>query len=980
MLIEVLLALSAAVQLGAAGFAFWLVRVSGHRRGWVVIAIALLLMALRRVFALAHVLSGGPPPASVEMAAEAAALGASTLLLVGVAILTPAIAGSRRAGAAIRESERHFRTLIENSLDLVVVLDQDALVRYVGPSVARVLGRDPEKILGTDALAGVHPDDRERVREFFSGRVRRPGVAPPIEFRFRHKDGSWRHLEAVANNLLGDPALSAIVVNARDVTERQQAVVARARAEARLERVIANAPVVFFGLDAQGTFTLSEGRGLATLGLVPGEVVGRSVFDVYRGFPDVCALMRRVLAGEQIHDLVPVGDVVFDVWCAPVPGEGGQPAGALGVATDVTDRERAWHALQESESVYRTLIEQSSDAIYVLQDDRFVLVNRAWEALFGYSRVEALAPDFDFTKIITPASLAMVGERARRRAAGQPVPSPYEMDARARDGRVVNLEVTVADIVWRGRPAVQGIYHDVTERRRAEEALRRSEADYRTLVEHAAYGIYRSTPDGQFLAVNSALVRMLGYGSERELLSTDLPRDIYADPSQRLRLMDQYRDADLFEGVEAQWKRKDGTPVLVRLSGRPVRRSGGEIECYEMIVEDVTDRKALEEQLRQAQKMEAIGQLASGIAHDFNNILTVILANADIIERGMPADRPELTEDLGDLRRAARRGSDMVRKLLGYSRRGMLSVHPVNLSDSIAGLLPMLRRLIPEHIEIRFEARTAEAIVRADEGAIEQILLNLATNARDAMPEGGMLELEVGRDLVGPRDVPLADWGAAGEFVVVSVKDTGHGMDAATRQRLFEPFFTTKPPGVGTGLGMAMVYGLVKQLGGFIDVHSAPGKGTQVVLYLPVGESSDTMSDRLPPPVPADRAGTETILLVEDEPAIRRSAKRLLERNGYTVLVAGDGDEALKMFADQESRIDLVISDVVMPKVGGPQLYETLKQRKEGLRFLFTSGYTRRDVRESGAIDPRVPFVQKPWDVDEFLHRVRVVLDEKGKR
>ena len=353
----------------------------------------------------------------------------------------------------------------------------------------------------------------------------------------------------------------------------------------------------------------------------------------------------------------------------------------------------------------------------------------------------------------------------------------------------------------------------------------------------------------------------------------------------------------------------------------------------------------------------------------------MILANADMIERGLQPQQVEMGEDLSDLRRAAQRGSDMVRKLLGYSRRGMIALRPLQITTVVADLLPTLRRVLPESIDVRFIPRAPDAVVSADEGALEQILFNLVTNARDAMPDGGVLRIEVQRVVVDGEHKALAGWGApGGEYALVCVGDTGHGMDEATKERIFDPFFTTKPPGLGTGLGMAMIYGLVKQQDGFIEIESRVGEGTTVDLYFPLVKDGvhDETLDAVT--VPASE-GTETILLVEDEAAIRRAAKRLLEKKGYTVLLANDGVEALDIFNRHESDIDLVISDVVMPRLGGRQLYETLKRQDQSTRFLFTSGYTARDMRDTDSLDPGWPFLQKPWDVDELLRRVREVLD-----
>jgi two-component system cell cycle sensor histidine kinase/response regulator CckA len=508
-----------------------------------------------------------------------------------------------------------------------------------------------------------------------------------------------------------------------------------------------------------------------------------------------------------------------------------------------------------------------------------------------------------------------------------------------------------------------------------------AEESYRSLTEGALYGIYRSTIDGRFLTVNPALVTMLGFGSSSELLAVDMARDIYAHPSERAKLVEKYRDRQKIEGVEVEWRRRDGSPVTVRLSGRPVKNSCGAVEYFEMIVEDVTERRALEAQLRQSQKMEAVGQLTGGIAHDFNNILTVILANADMLAAELPAERVDLKAVLQETRTAAQRGSDLVKKLLGFSRRGKLELQPTDLAQLVANLSGVLRRVLPENVEVIMLTNPPLDPAMADPGAIEQILLNLATNARDAMPEGGRLTIEVRSDWLDGGYHATHPWVEPGRYVSISVTDTGIGMDERTKERVFEPFFTTKPVGRGTGLGMAMIYGTVKQHQGHIHLYSEVGKGTTVKVYLPVAGSAAPVAA----PTSASEApvgGSETILVVEDDVSIRRATRRALESHGYNVLSAADGEEALEQVRQRgPAAIDLIITDLVMPKLGGRQLYEALLAADIRTNVMFASGYSQRDVQECAAIEADVPFLHKPWTLSELLCRVRDAIQSgKGQR
>jgi PAS domain S-box-containing protein len=391
-----------------------------------------------------------------------------------------------------------------------------------------------------------------------------------------------------------------------------------------------------------------------------------------------------------------------------------------------------------------------------------------------------------------------------------------------------------------------------------------------------------------------------------------------------------------------------------------------------LLIHDLTERRGLELQLRQAQKMEAVGQLTGGIAHDLNNILTVVLADADLIAQELPEFQGDVRDDLDDLRAAARRGASMIRKLLSFSRSANLTPVTGDLGELVRGVVPTLRRLVPESIEIT-SSDCGAGFVRVDQGALEQIILNLGTNARDAMKNGGRLTIETGRTVLEPT--PHRSWLVSGTYAYLTVTDTGSGMDEKTQAKVFEPFFTTKPPSEGTGLGLAMIYGLVKQHEGFVVVDSKPGVGTSVSIYLPPAPEGPRARVASLLDQDEDVRGKETILLVEDEEALRRAGSRILEKLGYTVLGAPNGQRALEILEEQGERIDLVISDLIMPKVGGRALYETARVRRKDIKFLFTSGYAAVGGGEGTPL-PDVPFIQKPWTYDELSRKVKEVLSQ----
>jgi len=515
---------------------------------------------------------------------------------------------------------------------------------------------------------------------------------------------------------------------------------------------------------------------------------------------------------------------------------------------------------------------------------------------------------------------------------------------------------------------------DITDRKRAEEELQRSETRYRAIVENATYGIFRTDLDDRFVSVNPALVKMLGYDSEKEVLALD-PTDVYADPEERSWVTEQYRGKERIESITAHWKRKDGTPITVRLNGRRLRTDKGEVTGTEIFAEDITQQRQLEEQVFHTQKIEAVGQLTGGIAHDFNNLLTVILASASMIDAALSEDRHGLENDLRDLQAAARRGSALVKRLLSFSRKAMLSPQPLDLGQAARSFMRTMKRLLPETIEVEVIGDRNLPLVSADPNAVEQIISNLVNNARDAMPYGGRLRVAIRVELLDEAHRAVSGWGDPGEYVCLTVTDTGVGMDQATLTKVFEPFFTTKEQGLGTGLGMSTVYGLIKQHKGFVDVASEVGRGTAVKVYFrPTSSvSAPFTSDKeaVEPP-----GGNETILVVEDEASIRRAAKRVLERFGYEVLLAADGDEALKTLDSRADTIALVVSDAVMPRMSGLELYQAMKLAGFSSKFMFMSGYSARDVLANVDSDVELPFLQKPWTPNELLSLVRDVLDE----
>jgi PAS domain S-box-containing protein len=511
------------------------------------------------------------------------------------------------------------------------------------------------------------------------------------------------------------------------------------------------------------------------------------------------------------------------------------------------------------------------------------------------------------------------------------------------------------------------------ERKRSEEALQRSESRYRSLVQSAVVGIFRTTRDWRFLEVNPALAAMLGYSSAAEFILCSVQQDVFVEQTAKAEVQTGFVRRGKFESVETRWRRKDGSVITVRLSGRGVRDEREGTEVFEVIAEDVTERKALEDQLRQAQKMEAVGNLAGGVAHDFNNLLTVITGYSQIL-MDQHGHNAQATHSIEQIFRAADRATSLTRQLLAFSRRQMLQPKVVNLNTLIRNLEKMLDPLLGGRIQILVRTSPDLGMVRADAGQLEHIVMNLAVNARDAMPRGGTLTVQTANADLGDQFVRTHPGASAGRYVLLSVADTGSGMNAHTLAHLFEPFFTTKEPGKGTGLGLSMVYGIVKQSGGYISVESESGHGTTFRIYLPrVNEAEEPQAAEVVSL--RRRRGSGTILLVEDEDAVRSLVETILTADGYKILVANSPAHATEICRTYNAEIDVLLTDVVMPEVSGPELAGLLLALRPALKVVYMSGYAGEYLDEEGVSAEGVALIQKPFSAAALEEKIRQILN-----
>jgi len=502
-----------------------------------------------------------------------------------------------------------------------------------------------------------------------------------------------------------------------------------------------------------------------------------------------------------------------------------------------------------------------------------------------------------------------------------------------------------------------------------------SERLYRSTFDAAPVGIVHVGLDGRWLRVNQRLCDLLGYSHEelqgptvQELIqSEEVPGE--AESLRRMAAGTLHRHVV----DEKRYRRRDGSFVWARVNMSVHRDADGQSQHFISVIEDITEWRTLEAQVRQANKMDAVGQLASGVAHDFNNLLTVILGFAELISSDA-AMAEKHARDLGEIIKAAQRATGLTKQLLAFSRQQVLHSAPLDVNGLITEMTAMLGRLIGEDIEVTLSLAPNLPLAFADRGQLEQVVMNLMVNARDAMPGGGSVTIET-------TDVDLENSSfheeavMQGHYVMLAISDTGSGMTRETQRRLFDPFFTTKDTGKGTGLGLSTTYGIVKQSKGYIWVYSELGRGTTFKVYLPCSNLDVSFKAAGPAATAPLKSASETVLLVEDEAGVRRLSKRILDNAGYQVLEAVNGDDAERVFTQHADSIDLVVTDVIMPGCGGPELLGRLRAQTPGLRVLYMSGYTEQSAAHKVGLDRRLPFVQKPFTAAHFLRQVRETLD-----
>ncbi len=897
----------------------------------------------------------------------------------------------KRAQNALQAEEERYRSLISRIQAAIVVHDRESRVVASNPKAQELLGLTSEQMDGVPSLDPLWkitdengdpltPDQypvsrtlqtRKPVKDLICGLVT-PG-----------RDELTWVLTSTDPVFDGAGEILQVIVTFMDITAHVRAETALKESESRFRGVVEASPDPIVLYDLNGDFLSVNQKASEIVGFsCPDEFLEHvgNIADVLdegqrdQAFANFSLTMRSGISSKNEYTIRRVDGTSFpaEVSSAVVRKADGEPLGFISIVRDLSARKEAEAKLRESEERYRDLFDNSADLIYTHDlNGAYTSVNKAVERLLGYVPEEFL--NLTYRDVVDPGFRGVTEHNLRLKSEdGLERTEPYEVLAVKKSGEPVWLEVNSRAMYQHGRcVGIHGTARDITDRKRAEEQLKRLFA----AVEQADETIMVTDSEGVIQYVNPAFEKTSGY-RRREAIGkiARMPQPTKQDPNMHDNLWATIRSGETWRG-RFNNRRKDGTLYEETATISPIRNHNGTIIDFVAVKRDVTMESTLQKQLVQAQKMEAIGTLAGGVAHDFNNLLMVILGYADLLIQLKQPDDPDC-EKLAAVRAAARDGSDLVKRILTFSRQVESKVRPIDLNEEIRRIEKLLLRTLPKMIDIQLSLSEDVNTINADPAQIEQAVLNLAVNAHHAMPDGGKLVIETANVFLSNEYCATHMEAEPGEYVLLSISDTGVGIAPEILDRVFDPFFTTKENGQGTGLGLSMVHGIVAQHGGYVMCYSEPNIGTTFKLYFPPAVTASPF--HAAPTSAAPAFGSETILLVDDDVRIRELAAEMLVLAGYDVVAAANGQEALDIYKDRGSAISLIILDLIMPGMSGSQCLKALLEMDPNVNVLISSGYSAdgpiRELTGAGAKG----FISKPYDTQELFRTIRSILDESA--
>ena len=930
-----------------------------------------------------------------------------------ILVVAQDISGRREMEEKAAERTAYMQAVTENNPLAIVTLDLDRRVQMCNPAFERLFGYTAEEIRGTDLELLISPPGRQSE---MVGLIERTmlGTTVRTTTQRRRRDGSLVDVQFVGVPLVVDGKRTGSFGMYEDITERIRAENAQRSAEEKYRRIFERAVEGFFESTVEGRFVTVNPAMARIIGYrSPAEMISE-IHDMGKQLFLEADAQKKLAQGLETHGIVEGFECQMvrkdgtKIWVSmnvrAIRDSGGRIVGHDGSAEDVTERKRSELDRQvTTEIIHAVSVTDNLDDLLRLvhvalgkvldAENCFVALYEPSTGMFHFplfvDKFDIASPADDLKKsctsyvfrtgepaIMTKEFFEQLESRGEAELVGTPSPSWLGVPLRTPTKTIGVLVVqnyetenvyTQRDLEFLS--SVGGQIALAIERKRAEERVRESEARLRVLVEQLPAVLWTVDRNLSFTsAVGSGLARL---GLKPNQLVGMFLQEYFETNDPTFGPIAAHRRAINGEAVTFPVEWKNGSYAC---HVEPLRDAAGQLQGAICMALDVTDRKQLEEQFRQAQKMEAVGRLAGGIAHDFNNLLMVIQGYADLLVGKLPAGE-NLRRNAEQIQSAAQRAAGLTQQLLAFSRKQILAPKVLNIHSVVADMEKMLRRLIGEDVELKVSSAPDLGLIKADRSQIEQVLMNLAVNARDAMPKGGRLTIETGNSEFDASVAEVPSVFAPGRYVMLAVSDTGCGMDTATKAHIFEPFFTTKEKGKGTGLGLATVYGVVKQSGGYVWVFSEPGQGTTFKIYLPRIDE-DTVSNESDRDKETKRCprGSEVILLVEDEEGVRDLAREYLEMSGYSVIAAADGHRALELAATHRGPIHLLMTDVVMPGIGGHELAERVNNLRPGIKVLYMSGYTDQALATQGAFAKDVPLLQKPFTLQTLALKLREIL------
>ena len=880
----------------------------------------------------------------------------------------------KQAEQALQASEERFREVVELLPQPLFEVDVAGRVTYVSRKAFEIFGYAPEDVeRGLDAEQMLVPDERGRAQEN-TARVLQGEYLGGTMYRALRKDGSTFPALIASAPIMTDGRVVGLRGVITDFSEREAAQEEIRRQNEFLTTVLESLTHPFTVIDANDysiTMANSAATNAGALEGSPCYAISHRGSAPCNGPDETCPIAevkksKQPLMVEHIHYGADGNSSIVEVHAYPVFDAKGSVVQVIEYCLDVTARKHAEERQRESEERFQKFANEASfEGIVIHREGRILFVNEVFARMYGYDRADLVGRDV--LETFAPESREIVSHQI-----GKGSELAYEAVSRKKDGSRFPVKIHAKALPFEGGTVRAAAVRDLTDRKQAEEELRESETRFRSLFEAAREFIEILDGNGCILEANPAVVQSLGY-AHHELIGRNV-MDFFT-PDSRGRFS-QHSPGLAAQGAcngEVELVAKDGRILVVDCSGSVILDAQGHPKYLVLVQHDLSEHKRLEQQLRQAVKMEAIGRLAGGVAHDFNNLLTAIMGYSSMLVEQLPADSEHVSK-LVQIDRASKRAAALTQQLLAFSRKQVLDMSVVDINRVIRDVGEMLGRLIGEDIELLLIEDPGLGKVHGDPGQLEQIVVNLAVNARDAMVHGGELTIETSNAFLDEDYARFHPEVTVGRYAMIGVSDSGVGMDAETCSRIFDPFFTTKEKGFGTGLGLSTVYGIVKQHQGHISVYSEPGMGTTFKIYLPLVDEPSNQVSRSSTAAGQVR-GTETILIVEDEEIVRNLAGEALEMLGYLVLKARDPGEALVTCEQHEGKIHLLLTDIMLPKMDGRALSEKLTALRPEMVVIYMSGYTDDAVVRQGLLDHGNHFLQKPFTMDSLAMKVRGVLD-----